>query len=223
MQREIRYTADGSVTILVPESGITFHSMNGAITESMYVFIEAGLKYWFQQNKSINQCRIFEMGFGTGLNALLTAQEALQSGQSIYYETVELYPLEDELVADLNYCDQFEQPLCTILLGAMHACPWEIETGIGDFSIKKVKASLSDYQTDQKFDIIYFDAFDPNVQPELWEESIFHKLYNTLVTGGILVTYSSKGAVRRAMQSAGFIVEKLPGPPGKREIVRATK
>src|SRR6185369_6649195 len=115
MERKITHTADGSVTVIIPESGVTFHSVNGAITESRHVFIDAGLKYWLQQNKQTSQCNIFEMGFGTGLNALLTAQESIESGKTIYYEAVELYPLEEELVAQLNYCDPSQVECVTLL------------------------------------------------------------------------------------------------------------
>lgn len=224
MKREVIYTADGSPTILVADSGVSFHSMNGAVTESMHVFIEAGLKYWLSQNTTNKRCRIFEMGFGTGLNALLTVPQAAQTGTLIQYETVELYPLEEELIAQLNYSAQLHEPGLMQIFRILHDNQWENETVISPFfTIKKNNTSLISYSTNQPFNIIYFDAFDPNEQPELWTETIFRQLYGLLTPGGILVTYSSKGAVRRAMQSAGFLVEKLPGPPGKREIVRATK
>ena len=223
-QREVTYTADGSATVLVKGSGVSFHSINGAITESMHVFINAGFKYWLSQHSTQNRCCIFEMGFGTGLNALLTAQQAAETEHLIYYETVELYPLEEALVIQLNYIEQLHQPELVEIFRQLHHNPWDKETAITpSFTFKKNNVSLTDFSTTQLFNIIYFDAFDPNEQPELWKENIFHKLYSMLTTGGILVTYSSKGAVRRAMQSAGFQVEKLPGPPGKREIVRAIK
>ena len=223
MKREIRQTTDGSVTVIVPETGITFHSVNGAIQESLHVFIDAGLNYWLSNNQD-KVCRIFEMGFGTGLNALLTIREAEQQQRVIQYETVELYPLEDDLVAQLNYCEVMQQPALTGAFSTMHNCVWGQHTIINPcFSLKKINQSLLNCSTDQPFNLIYFDAFDPRAQPELWGEKIFHKLYNMLWPGGILVTYSSKGTVRRAMQAAGFTVEKLPGALGKREMVRASR
>jgi len=219
MQREIMPTADGSVTVAIPDLQVTYHSKHGAIQESMHVFIEAGLRPLLNQQETL---RIFEMGFGTGLNALLTMIEANQQQQKIHYETVEAFPLEQELVAQLNYCEQtpdwqdkFEQ---------LHTTPWSQPVAITEyFTLQKHNQSLFNYSTAQQFNLIYYDAFAPNAQPELWTVDAFTQLFSLLDDQGILVTYCSKGDVRRAMKAAGFTVEKIPGPPGKREMLRARK
>lgn len=208
MQRNLVITKDGSHSVEIPEWQVSYHSMHGAVQESMHVFIEAGLKYWW--NKYRKECRVFEMGFGTGLNALLT----VNTGLKVIYEAVEAFPLEQEITDALNY----GMPE----LARLHSCAWNTVVPVTDtFSIKKVQASLQEYAPGIVVDVIYYDAFAPDVQPELWTEPMFAKMYGMLSPGGILVTYCSKGAVRRAMQAVGFKVEKLPGPPGKREIIRA--
>jgi Uncharacterized conserved protein len=218
MNREIILTADGSASIQIASQNVTYHSRHGALTESMHVFIEAGYLYWQQQVKQKNDCAVFEMGFGTGLNALLTLTEAEKFQCRTKYTAVELFPLEKEITGRLNYPDP------TNALDKLHACDWEKEIAITSFfSLKKVNTSLQDFTTGEKFDIIYYDAFAPNAQPELWTKEMFEKLYAMLHPGGLLVTYCSKGEVQRAMKAAGFAIEKLPGPPGKREMIRAQK
>jgi tRNA U34 5-methylaminomethyl-2-thiouridine-forming methyltransferase MnmC len=213
MNREIIITEDGSPTISLPEEHVTYHSIHGAIQESNHIFIEAGLKQQLSQYPVIH---IFEMGFGTGLNALLTLEQAIKLQQKIVYHTVELFPLTLEEVGKLDYQD-------TALL-SLHQCPWEEEIVINEyFTLFKTRRSLLDYYTTQPVHLVYFDAFDPEAQPELWTEEVFKKIYDFLLPKGLVVTYSSKGSVRRIMMSVGFNVEKLPGPPGKREIIRARK
>jgi tRNA U34 5-methylaminomethyl-2-thiouridine-forming methyltransferase MnmC len=219
MERRIIKTADGSDTVFIPEMNVSYHSKHGAIEESMHVFIEAGFRYWSGRLERSDSAQIFEMGFGTGLNAFLTAIEAEEKGIKVYYETVEMFPLQKGKVDALNYTrglsnkDLFQQ---------IHECKWNEEVTLNKyFTLKKVHEDLINYSTNQPFNLIYYDAFAPTAQPELWTEEIFKKLYSMLLPNGVLVTYCSKGSVRRAMQAAGFSIEKISGPPGKREMVRA--
>ncbi|WP_343669370.1 tRNA (5-methylaminomethyl-2-thiouridine)(34)-methyltransferase MnmD [Chitinophaga sp.] len=204
MKRELQVTADGSHTIAIPDMNVTYHSTHGAIQESMHVFIHAGL-----QAVQAPAIRIFEMGFGTGLNALLTLQYATTP---VYYYAVEQFPLTATEVEGLNYGN------------AMHHYPWNEDVKISDqFTLHKAHTSLMTVTPAQTFHLIYYDAFAPAAQPELWTKAVFEKLFSFLEPGGILVTYCSKGDVRRAMLAAGFAVEKLAGPPGKREMLRAIR
>jgi len=224
-ERFIQITEDGSPTVSIPEINVAYHSRHGAIQESQHVFIQSGLQYVFNKNFcSVNKAvHIFEVGFGTGLNALLSLQFAKQYNQKILYETIEAFPLSIEESNHLNYPLLIDENLQEYFK-LMHACEWNKEIIIHPlFSFKKIKEELQQFETTQQFNLIYFDAFDPTVQPELWKENIFKKMYAMLYSNGILTTYSSKGIVRRAMQAAGFTVEKLNGPKGKREIVRAVK
>jgi tRNA U34 5-methylaminomethyl-2-thiouridine-forming methyltransferase MnmC len=221
MKREIITTKDGSHTVQWPEWKVTYHSTHGAIQESMHIFIQAGLHYILQQNPS-QPVYIFEMGFGTGLNAFLTAIEAQKTKTNIHYTTIELYPLSPDEIAALNYNQLLKDD--TDLFQQIHQAEWNKAVIVTDyFTLEKINTNLFDYTTNQLFNVIYYDAFDPSAQPELWTQAVFEKLYTMLSNNGILVTYSSKSAIRKAMQAAGFTVTKLPGPPGKREIVRATK
>jgi tRNA U34 5-methylaminomethyl-2-thiouridine-forming methyltransferase MnmC len=221
MNREIVLTADGSHSILIPASGLTYHSMHGAISESMHVYIEAGLRSLTHVAEPI---RVFEMGFGTGLNALLTCMEAEKTNRKIHYHTIEPAPLEQLLIEGINFCDQLNRLELQAVFEQLHACAWETDTLLTPwFTLYKMNADLIHYEMKDRVHIIYYDAFAPDAQPALWTDAIFKKLLQWLVPGGLLVTYSSKGQVRRAMQSAGFIVEKLPGAPPKREMTRAAK
>jgi tRNA U34 5-methylaminomethyl-2-thiouridine-forming methyltransferase MnmC len=209
MKRELLLTKDGSHTIAIPGMNVTYHSTHGAIQESMHVFIQAGLK-----NIPTENIRIFEMGFGTGLNALLTWQYATANNKKIYYYSVEQFPLTIKEAEGLNYDATFTTQL--------HTAAWDKDVELDThFTLHKSHSSLLTSVPTTTFHLIYFDAFAPDVQPELWTQSVFEKLYTLLEPGGIFVTYCCKGIVRRAMQAAGFKTEKLPGPPGKREILRA--
>lgn len=222
MNRKVVKTADGSDTISVDELGVSYHSKHGAIQESIHVFIEAGLTFYKTQMPDKQSIRVFEMGLGTGLNALLTCQYAHKNSVNISYTAVEQYPATKEEVSILNYSSLLQDD--TNILTNIHASEWEKTTGISDtFSFKKVHTSLQEYVPDEQYDIVYYDAFAPNAQPELWTTDIFSKLYSMMSDNAILVTYCSKGDVRRAMLSVGFDVQKIPGPPGKREMLRATK
>ena len=219
MERNIIITADGSDTISVPELKVTYHSIYGAIQESKHVFIEAGLKNLILAEAA--PLNIFEMGFGSGLNALLTTIETEKLQREIHYETVELFPLDIDETSSLNYCKQLGREDLQPIFEQLHSCEWDKKTNItANFRFKKTRSNLLNFETSETFKLIYFDAFAPNAQPELWTKEIFEKMFAMLEPGGILVTYCSKGDVRRAMQAAGFIVEKLPGPKGKREMIR---
>jgi len=221
MLKKLIVTSDGSHSISIPELNVTYHSIHGAIQESMHVFIRAG----FQSVRPLQAAkRILEIGFGTGLNALLTLIEAEKSNHKIFYETIEPFPVSEEEVHQLNYCEILNRSDMRPVFEKLHSCEWEKEINIGEnFVLKKYSTKLQNHKTLKLQNLIYFDAFGPKAQPELWTKEIFDKMFSMLEPGGILVTYSSKGEVRRAMQAAGFVVEKIPGPPGKREITRAKK
>ena len=223
MERKIIITGDGSHSISVPELNVAYHSVHGAIEESMHVFIEAGF-YGSGRFQRPDPYKIFEVGFGTGLNALLTLIEAEKNKIKVFYEAVELYPLTNKEVKELNYCKQLDRPDLQSTFEKIHDCDWEKEIVITEnFTILKRNENLLTLKQQKPSNVIYFDAFAPNAQPELWTKEIFEKMYSMLEPGGILVTYCSKGDVRRAMIAAGFSVEKLPGPPRKREMLRARK
>lgn len=222
MQRLPIITKDGSHTISIPELGVTYHSHHGAIQESLHVFINAGLL----ASDAFREpgMTILEMGFGTGLNALLTLTETEKTKRAVHYTAIELFPLLDEEINKLNYCEQLGKPELESAFKQLHTCEWEKKVAITDyFTINKKRINLIDYADDQQVNLIYFDAFAPTAQPELWTKDIYKKLFAMLSPKGILVTYCSKGEVRRNMQAAGFTIEKIPGPPGKREMVRAIK
>ena len=224
MQRNLIVTKDGSHSVAIPEWQVFYHSIHGAIPESLHVYIAAGWRYWWAQQTAASQCVVFEMGFGTGLNALLTLIETEQIQQKIMYETVEAFPLETAIVQQLNYCDALHRPDLKPVFELLHLCEWNKAITITDnFTLRKIHSSLSNFTTDQPVDIIYYDAFAPAAQPELWTEPVFQQLYSLLAPGGILVTYCSKGIVRRTLLAAGFRVENIPGPPGKREMIRAMR
>jgi len=209
-------TKDGSHTIYSEHFSEYFHSINGAIQESMHIFINAGLRA-----VSKKEISVFEVGFGTGLNAFLTAIEAVNSSLRIQYTAIELFPLDYSEANLLNYSEIIGRKE---LFNEIHVSEWEKPIEINsNFWLKKIKADLLTDIPNQKFDLVFFDAFSPNVQPELWTESVFQKIYATCNEGAILTTYSVKGVVKRALQKCGFVITKLPGPPGKREFIRAIK
>ena len=219
-QREVRIerTADGSLTVLDIATGSTYHSRHGARAESMHVFIGAGLE--FLHEKDVEHPRILEMGFGTGLNAFLTAQYASDGDITVDYTALEAFPLHKEVWHEVVA----QEPDRSDLFRAIHAAPWEEPNVInGHFTITKHHLRLEDFSPEDGFDLIYYDAFEPNTQPELWTEEVFRKLYGMTAAGGVLVTYCAKGSVRRAMQAAGYAVGRIPGPPFKREMLRAVR
>lgn len=219
MKREIIQTLDGSTTIQIKDWDECYHSRFGAIQEAKHVFIKNGLSLF--ENKEIS---ILEIGFGTGLNAFITFLESQKLGQTINYVGVEGYPVSAEEVLSMNYVSELNAESESEIFEKMHNCNWEEEISFReDFVLTKRNQFFTDIEDFETFDLIYFDAFGYNVQPELWSTAIFQKMYNSLKTNGILVTYAARGVVKRSMIEVGFKVEKLAGPPGKREMFRALK
>jgi len=219
LDRKIVVTADGSTTIQISDWDEQYHSMHGAIQEALHVFIRQGLHLF--SNRDIS---ILEIGFGTGLNSFITFLEAEGRKLKIDYTGVEAYPVPPIEIKHLNYVTQLKAEKYDDVFEHFHSSAWDRKITISPyFSLIKRQQFFQEIEDKELFDLIYFDAFGARVQPELWTELQFQKMYNALKNGGVLVTYSAKGSVRRAMQSVGFIVERLPGPPGKREMLRAIK
>lgn len=219
MDAKLIETADGSHTVLLPDNQTTYHSRHGAVQESMHVFIRAGLHEIMQHQKTIS---IFEMGFGTGLNALLTCMEAVAHNLVVDYHSIEAHPLDTAMVESLNFGDFIAAGTKPGLLNQMHTTPSNKPALIAPgFTLTRWLGRLQDFAAPRLFDLIYFDAFAPTLQPELWTEEIFSGLKNMMAKNASLVTYCSKSQVRKNMQAAGLKVSKLPGPPGKREMIRA--
>ena len=216
--RTIKITEDGSSTIFVPDLNEHFHSVHGAITESMHVFIHAGFQFLTPKNLSI-----LEVGFGTGLNAYLTYLENQKLHKNIFYYAIEKFPLKHMEYTSLNYTELHRNER---VFHALHEAPWDEETAIGEgFHVVKIRTDFCTFDLAAlgHFDLIYYDAFAPEKQPELWDQRLFQLIYERCNPGAVFVTYCAKGEVRRSLQSAGFHVERLPGPPGKREMLRALK
>lgn len=219
MKREIIQTSDGSTTIHIPEWDECYHSKHGAIQEAKHVFIKNGLSLF--ENKTI---AILEIGFGTGLNAFITFLEAKQKHQTIDYVGVEAYPVSPDEILSMNYVAELNADNEKAVFKKMHESNWEEKVFYDEiFSLTKRKQFFDEIDDFEKFDLIYFDAFGYRVQPELWSTEIFRKMHTALKTNGVLVTYAARGVVKRSMIEVGFTVEKLEGPPGKREMFRATK
>lgn len=217
MQRLI-LTSDGSHTIYVPELDEHYHSIHGALQESEYIFICSGYK--FSKATPLN---ILEAGFGTGLNAFITLLECEKEGRQVNYTSIEKYPLDNEMVEKLNYAvlkgeetgNYFRQ---------IHSAEWNRPASITkNFNLLKIHDDLVSFKPEGQFDLIYFDAFGPDKQPDVWTREVFMKISSVTVRGGIFVTYSAKGEVKRNLKACGFDVTLLPGPPGKRQIIRAIK
>lgn len=210
-------TSDGSHSLFVRSLNETYHSRHGAMQESQWVFIKHGLNHLLKNKKP----RIHEVGFGTGLNALLAMRWAEEHQVHVHFTTLETNVLSLELAAQLNYASS-EQERSVFL--NMHATPWNEDVSITPhFTLHKAQREVQSEVSETSYDVIFFDAFGPPTQPEMWTPAIFQRMFNALKPGGMLVTYCAKGQVRRDMQSVGFNVERLPGPPGKREMLRATK
>lgn len=216
---KLEQTADGSYTLYVPELDEHYHSVKGALTESKHIFIDMGLKH-----AAATEPHILEIGLGTGLNCFLTLMEAEASRRKVHYTGIERFPLTLEVVRSLDYPSVIGQGHTEDYF-AIHQAPWEEDVELSPwFTLHKTEGDFTRHQFEKGYDIIYFDAFAPEKQPEMWSQPLFDILYSILNEGGILTTYCAKGVVRRMLQAAGFKVERLPGPPGgKREILRATK
>lgn len=218
IKRELQVTADGSHTLFIPEMDEHYHSVNGAVQESRHVFIEAGLHQLERE-----EITVFEIGFGTGLNAFLSLLDAEQHQKRITYYSAELYPLKMEVVQALNYgeliCEERKKDFY-----ALHEASWNTPVRITDhFVLHKIEGDSNRCELPKGIDLVYFDAFAPDKQPEMWCQEIFNRLYASMREGGVLTTYCAKGVVRRMMKEAGYSVERIPGPPGKREMLRAIK
>jgi tRNA U34 5-methylaminomethyl-2-thiouridine-forming methyltransferase MnmC len=211
-------TSDGSHTLYVPCLNEHYHSVHGAVQESEFIFIRNGLACC-----DADPVNIFEVGFGTGLNALLTAVQSMDSNRSIIYTSIEKYPVEPGIIRSLNY-PEFVGNTRKHLFELIHMAPWDETTVISDkFTLRKIKGDITREQLKGNYDLIYFDAFGPDKQPEMWSPEMLNKIAAITKKNGLLVTYSAKGEVRRNLGENGFIVTLLPGPPGKRHIIKAVK
>ena len=219
LERQVQCTEDGSKTLYVPEMDEHYHSVKGALTESKHIFIEMGL-----QHSTAVAPRILEIGFGTGLNAFLTLLNSEHCKREVHYTTLELYPLEMNVLQEMDY-PSLISPENSELYYNLHKSAWETDVKLTPyFTLHKCEADYTKNPLNGIFDVIYFDAFAPEKQPEMWSQELFNRLFSHTAEGGILTTYCAKGVVRRMLQAAGYKVERLPGPPGgKREILRATK
>jgi len=216
--REIIKTNDGSTTIYLPEWNESYHSKHGAIQEAYHVFIKNGLSLF-----KVKSIAILEIGFGTGLNAFITFVEAKKTNLSIDYVGVEAYPVEMDETMKMNYPNEIDVSETTVFK-KMHEFNWDQKNQLSDnFMLTKRQQFFQDIQDEASFDLIYFDAFGFRVQPDLWTDTIFVAMFKALKPNGILVTYACRTSIKNAMLSAGFSVEKLPGAPGKREMLRASK
>ncbi len=216
---QLQITADGSHTLYVEDMDEHYHSWHGAIRESQHVFVDKGLK-----EIAAKEVQLLEVGFGTGLNAYLTCLEASKNHRMVRYDALEKYPLPIEIFRKLNYNGQLggDEGDC---FERLSQSPWGEPTNVSAFfSIRKMQDDFLTFQPRRQwYHVIYFDAFAPEKQPEMWQEQHMRKLYDALVPGGILVTYCAKGAVKRMLRSIGYRVESLVGPPGKREMIRAIR
>lgn len=220
MKRDIIITKDGSSSIYIPEMDETYHSVHGAVQEALHVFIKNGLALLSNNENEIN---VFELGFGTGLNALLSEQYSSLNKISINYHAIEAYPVEVELINSLNYNGIIQYDVDVFY--SIHKAKWEVENRISEtFQLRKIEAKIQDFEIEREcYDIVFFDAFGPRAQSEMWSVEILQKMYDCLKYEGKLVTYCAQGQFKRDLKSIGFKVENLPGPPGKREMTTATK
>jgi len=219
-------TGDGSHTLLNLEMDETYHSRHGALRESQHVFISQGLEYLLSSQPDLQNIRIFEMGLGTGLNLILTIAHALQHPERAFqYTTLEAFPLKQEIIRELNYLDLLENEQLQKLFHQVHTLAWEEKQEVlSNFSLTKREQTLENFtMSENNCDLVYYDAFAPNKQPELWSFEILKKVCGFLSAGGVFVTYSAKGQLKRDLRTLGLVVETLPGPPGKAEMVRASK
>jgi len=218
MKKHLVTTADGSSSIYIPEMDEHYHSSNGAIQEALHVFLKYGIN---QAEKG--DLKIFELGFGTGLNALIAMIHS-SSERRINYHSIEAYPIDNELIKGVNYCDLLGAKY-QVVFDEMHHCAWGKEQEVtANFILKKIHAKIQDYELKENFyDIIFYDAFGPRAQSEMWQLAILEKMFKGLKVGGKLVTYCAQGQFKRNLKTLGFVVKAFPGPPGKREMTVGEK
>ncbi len=218
LNRELKITEDGSHTLFVPELNEHYHSTHGAIQEAMHVYINAGFTYCDK-----DPVHILEIGFGTGLNCLLTLLEAEKQNRTVVYHSIELYPINQDEIKHLNYTSQIPD-LDESIFERLHKVEWNKEVKINDyFALNKLQGDLRGFNFPGKYDLVYFDAFAPDIQPTLWTQDIFENIHQHLNPNAILTTYCTKGIVKQALRASGFKVKRLPGPPGKRQMLQTTK
>lgn len=227
MKRHLIQTKDKSYTLFVPELDEHYHSIHGAMQEAEHVFLNAGL---LEKAKAQSKIHLLEVGFGTGLNAWLTCLSADVNALKVHYTGLEKYPVEEKEWSKLEYANAMPQRYAETALdpkavfNQLHQVAWETPATISsNFNLTKVQTDFKAFAAQEAFDLIYYDAFAPSAQADLWTIALFKAMFHALKPEGILVTYCVKGEVRRNMQAAGFQVEKIPGPPGKREMARAYK
>jgi tRNA U34 5-methylaminomethyl-2-thiouridine-forming methyltransferase MnmC len=222
MERKLITTEDGSHTYFVPALNEHYHSTFGAVSESKHIFIEHALNAAAHKYRKL---RILEVGFGTGLNALLTCLECLEKQIRVHYTAIEPWPIDLAEAMKLNYAGMLHYSIARSIFRALHESPWDASVDLSEqMKILKMRSKFEDtVLAPGQFNVVYFDAFGPEAQPELWTEEIFSKLYASMARGACMTTFSAKGAVRRAVVKAGFEVERLEGPPGKREMTRVWK
>ncbi|MFZ9848731.1 MAG: tRNA (5-methylaminomethyl-2-thiouridine)(34)-methyltransferase MnmD [Flavobacteriales bacterium] len=215
MNRTLIKTHDGSHSIRVEDMNETYHSIHGALQEAKHVFLKEG---FYQTEEEVS---ILEVGFGTGLNTFLTMLESHKTARKVNYVGLEKFPVDQEMLRALNYGELLNEPEW---FDEIHALNWNVEVPISDyFTLTKLQKDITDIDYQDQFDIIYFDAFAPDKQPEMWSKEVFAKMYAALKPGGILVTYCAKGQVKRDLKEAGFVAETVAGAPGKREMTRGRK
>lgn len=218
---ELKITGDNSHTLLVKELNETYHSTKGAINEAIHVFIQKGLTDYLATN-NCKEIEVFEVGFGTGLNAHLTQLFAKENQVKINYTSVEAFPLDIALIQQLNYTELINSKKQDYL--KLHEVEWNKQIDINEyFTLNKLHQELIDIKEKEKFDVIFFDTFAPDIQPEMWSKMVFENMLQALKPNGFLVTYCAKGIVKRTIKEVGFELETLPGPPGKREMIRCRK
>lgn len=222
MQKKIITTGDGSPSLYVEQLNETYHSKHGAITESEYVYINKGLAYWLDQNNQ-EALKVFEMGLGTGLNAYLSYVFVVDHKISCEYFSIEKYPLSTDEVQSLNMQDVLPASEHRYFFDQLHEVEWGQRLSQSGFLFKKVEEDFLSMELDQCFDVLFYDAFGYHAQSEMWQDKALQKCYDILRPGGVWVSYCAKGVVRRCLEKTGFWVERLEGPPGKREMLRAIK
>lgn len=221
MDLEIVHTKDGSNTIYSKQFDATYHSRHGALAESEHVFIKHGLQ--FAHQKGLNAIGVLEVGYGTGLNAMLSLKYAIDNSIKVSYTGIEKHEFPKEMINSLGYLNYFDPKYHSILSELINAPNNSEKLIVPEFSITKYLLDFKDMHWDKAYDVIYFDAFSPRHVPHMWTKDVFQTLYNVLNTGGAMVTFCAQGQFKRDLKAAGFNVERLPGAPGKREMTRGKK